>query len=79
MLIHVRLNAGLVRHFPGARAGETLNVEIPDGSDVRGLTLQLGIPEGEIHVRFVNGRARGADWQLEPGDEVGLFPAVGGG
>jgi len=79
MLIRVRLNAGLVRFAPGATAGVALNVEIPDGSKVRELTKLLGLPDEEIRTIFVNGRARSSDWPLEPGDEVGIFPAVGGG
>ena len=61
------------------RAGETLNIEIPVGSRVMDLALLLGIPEPEIRTAFVNGRARNLDRELEPGDEVGIFPAVGGG
>ena len=79
MLVGVRLHAGLVSYVPGARAGETLNIEIPVGSRVMDLALLLGIPEPEIRTAFVNGRARNLDRELEQGDEVGIFPAVGGG
>ncbi|HNR96629.1 MAG: ThiS family protein [Chloroflexi bacterium ADurb.Bin180] len=79
MLVSVRLHAGLVDHVRGAKAGETLQVRVPPGSKVSDLARALGVPEQEIRTTFVNGRARGPDWPLEPGDEVGFFPAVGGG
>jgi len=37
-----------------------------------------GLSNG-VKVFFVNGRARPIDWDLEPGDEVGIFPLVAGG
>ena len=79
MQVRVRLHASLVGHAPGARAGETFQVAIPADSRVRDVIEQLGVPEGEVRTTFVNGRARGLDWQLQSGDEIGIFPAVGGG
>jgi molybdopterin converting factor small subunit len=79
MHVSVRLHASLVSHAPGARAGETFQVAIPAESRVRDLIGRLGVPEDQVRNAFVNGRARGPDWQLEPGDEIGIFPAVGGG
>jgi len=37
------------------------------------------LPREEVKMFFVNGRARPIDWPLEPGDEVGIFPLIGGG
>ena len=79
MLVRVRLHAGLVQYAPGTSAGGTLSRQVPAGSKVGDLAALLGVPEHEIRTTFVNGRARGPDWPLEAGDEVGFFPAVGGG
>jgi molybdopterin converting factor small subunit len=39
----------------------------------------LVIGDGEAAMLMVNGAAAQADHQLAPGDEVALFPALGGG
>jgi sulfur-carrier protein len=83
MLVTVKLYAGLSRHLaesqPGLSAGAPLEVELPDGATVADLIAELGLPEDEIKVTFVNNRTCPRDRQLESGDEVGIFPPVGGG
>lgn len=79
MQIHVKLFATLRRHVPAARYGVPLAVELPDGATLADLFNHLNLPSDEIKVAFVNGRARAEDWQLHNGDEVGIFPPVGGG
>jgi len=39
----------------------------------------LKLPREEVKLFFVKGRARPIDWPLESGDEVGIFPLIGGG
>jgi len=39
----------------------------------------LNLPREEVKVAFVNGRTRPLDWPLQPEDEVGIFPPIGGG
>jgi molybdopterin converting factor small subunit len=39
----------------------------------------LGLPDDVVRVVFVNGRARPRDWALSDGDELGIFPPIGGG
>lgn len=53
--------------------------DILPGETVGALEVRLGIPEGEVTLRFVNGRAVEPDAVLQDGDRVGLFPPVGGG
>lgn len=87
MRIRVRLYAGLRQQVPGAiltatapaHAGSPLEVSLPAGSTVADLTAHLGLPGGKVRVSFVNGVSRDEDHVLAPGDEVGLFPAIGGG
>jgi len=57
----------------------TTDVDAADNATVSDLIDQLGLPTGQIKVVFVNGRARPPEWILQPGDEVGIFPPVGGG
>jgi sulfur-carrier protein len=75
----VRLFATLRQHHPGTKLGEAFAVELPKGGTVGDLVRRLGLPEEEVKLVFVNGRSRDQDHILEDGDEVGLFPAVGGG
>ena len=60
--------------------GETsFGIELPSGATIADLLAQLGLPQAEAKVVFVNGRARPLDWPLAPNDEVGIFPPIGGG
>lgn len=63
----------------GMRAGTPFNVVLADGSTLNDLIAVLGLPEGKVRVAFVNGRVQALGFVLSPGDEVGLFPPIGGG
>ena len=69
----------LARCPQGIRAGSLLEVELPESSTVGDLVAYLTLPREEVRVTFVNGRAQELDFLLSPGDQVGIFPAVGGG
>jgi molybdopterin synthase sulfur carrier subunit len=74
MQIAVKCFATLSRYAPDSGA-----VELPPGSGVADLVAALGIPASEVKLIFRNNRHTGLDTILEDGDEVRLFPAVGGG
>lgn len=71
--------AVLARYPQGIRAGSSLEVELPESSTLDDLIAHLALPREEVKVTFVNGRAQELDYVLIPGDQVGIFPAVGGG
>ncbi|MBC7265123.1 MAG: MoaD/ThiS family protein [Chloroflexi bacterium] len=79
MRVRVKLFATLNRYVEGVRSGTPFEVELPDGATVGDLVNHLNLPREEVKVAFVEGRARPMDWPLKPGDEVGVFPPVGGG
>jgi len=88
MRVLVKLYATLVQHVSqivldkhpqGIRAGTPLEVELPAGSTLVDLVAHLGLPDEEVRMVFVNGRAKALDYGLLDGDEVGIFPPVGGG
>jgi molybdopterin converting factor small subunit len=88
MKVHVRLYATLVEsvsrqflaQYPqGIRAGSRLEVELPEGSTLADLMTHLALPIEQVKVSFVNARHQGLNYRLEPGDEVGIFPPIGGG
>ena len=54
-------------------------VEVPAGSTVGDVCQQLAIGAGEAAILMVNGCAALRDHTLQAGDQVSLFPAIGGG
>lgn len=79
MRVRAKLFATLGRHLPGVMPGMPLEIEISDGATLADLARQLKVPQEEVKMVFVNGRVRPLDYELQPGDEVGIFPPVGGG
>ena len=80
MNVSVKLFAMLRRYAPdGQPAGKPFTVSLPEGSTIADLAAHLGIGEREVKIAYVDGRARSARFELEPGAEVGIFPPVGGG
>jgi molybdopterin converting factor small subunit len=53
--------------------------EFSAGTTVCEIIQQLGIPEKEVTLIFINGRHGQPNTQLMDGDTVALFPPVGGG
>ncbi len=76
--VHVKLFATLRRHYPNLGIGEATPVELPDGATIGQLIEHLRLPANEVKVVFVNGIVREGEYALSDGDEVGIFPAVGG-
>jgi molybdopterin converting factor small subunit len=79
MRVHVKLFATLRRYAPSMAAGIPFEVDLPDGATITDLIHHLNLPAEEVKVAFINARAQPEDWRLEPDDEVGIFPPVGGG
>ena len=83
MIVRAKLFATLRRYAPnasaGAQAGTPFEMDVPDGATLADLVKRLALPADQVKVAFVNGRARPDEWRLEPGDEIGIFPPVGGG
>jgi molybdopterin synthase sulfur carrier subunit len=79
MRVYVKLFATLRRHVEGAASGIPFEVDLPDGATIADLIKQLSLPAEDVKIAFVNARARPEDWHLEPDDEVGIFPPIGGG
>lgn len=79
MVVGVKLFATLRRCYPHLGIGEPMPVELPDEATVGQLVEHLHLPADEVKVIFVNGVVRGGEYVLDDGDEVGIFPPVGGG
>jgi molybdopterin converting factor small subunit len=79
MQVTVKLFATLTRFSPGGLPATPFEINLPDSATVKDLVYQLGIPSEETKISFVNGLIRDLDWVLKQGDEVGIFPPIGGG
>jgi len=88
MKLYVKLYATLARnvsgpvlaqHPQGVRVGSRLEIELPEGSTLANLVDFLALPRQDVKVSFVNGKAQDSDYHLQAGDEVGIFPPIGGG
>ena len=79
MFVTVKLYATLRRFARDQRAGTPFKVDLPDEATLLDLMDQLKIPPDETRITFVNGIIQQVDFQLKDGDEVGMFPPIGGG
>ncbi len=79
MIVKVRLFATLRDYVPTYKYGTFLEVELPDGAQVKDLVNQLNLPEALVKLSYVNGVYQDMDYRLCENDEVGMFPPIGGG
>jgi molybdopterin synthase sulfur carrier subunit len=74
MRITVRLYATLREgHSPEE------SLQLPPGATVALVMRELAVPETVVTLIFVNGRHAALDTALSDGDNVALFPPIGGG
>jgi len=73
--ICLRLFATLAKHLP--ENAEDYSVE--QGITVQDLVKKLSIPEKEAKLIFINSRKAELSSVLHHGDQVGIFPPIGGG
>jgi len=74
--VHVKLYAVLRKHIGGAPSVE---VEIEPPCTIEQLLGQLGVPAEQTRIIFVDNRAARLADTLDGGEEIGVFPAIGGG
>ena len=79
MHVQVKLFATLRHYAPSAAIGHPFEVDLAEGATVADLIHHLSLPAEEVKMVYVNARARPEDWRLGSGDEIGLFPLIGGG
>jgi molybdopterin converting factor small subunit len=63
----------------GMRAGTPVEIELPKDSTMVDLLTYLALEKGETIIAYVDGRIRTLDYHLIEGDQVGIFPPLGGG
>jgi molybdopterin synthase sulfur carrier subunit len=77
--VYVKLYATLTKYAGGSIMHEPREVEIDDGATLTELCDLLGVPSDEVKTTFVNSAIQPPDYRLQNGDQVGIFPPVGGG
>lgn len=80
MHLRVKLFATLAALAPvKGLPGTPFELDLPDGSCLEDLVRRLRLPDDQVKITFVNGIIQSLDWPLSDGDDVGIFPPVGGG
>ena len=74
MHVRVRLYASLRKD----RAPEE-DVEVPPGTTTASLIEMLGLEVPAVTLIFINGRHADLMTEIRDGDEMALFPPIGGG
>jgi molybdopterin converting factor small subunit len=77
--VEVHLFATLAAFLPAGTTGDSVTLEVADGTTVGELALVLKIPENLDCMTVVNGRDVPSDHRLIDGDALSLFPPLAGG
>ena len=74
--VQVNLYAVLRQYIGGA---PSIEVEIEPGQTIQQVLSQLGVPPEQTRIIFVDNRAAAPSHPLQGGEQLGVFPAIGGG
>jgi molybdopterin synthase sulfur carrier subunit len=74
--VTVNLYAGLREFIDGA---QSIDVELEPGVTIGQVIEQLGVPIEKTRIIFLNNRAAEPTTPINPGDQLSIFPAIGGG
>ena len=73
--ISIKLFATLSRYTPSSPD----QYPVLPGTTIRDLLNELGVPENDVKLIFINGIKKDLPSTLHGGERVGIFPPVGGG
>jgi molybdopterin converting factor small subunit len=80
MRVQVKLFANLSPYAPvTGLPGKPFNVDLPEGATLASVVEALKLPLDLVKISFVNAVAQPLDWALKEGDDIGIFPPIGGG
>ena len=74
--VKVNLYATLRQYVGGAAS---VDVDVEPGCTIEQVLGRLGIPIDQTRIIFVDNRAAGLSDTLQGDEQIGVFPAVGGG
>jgi molybdopterin converting factor small subunit len=78
MTVTIKLHAGL-RKFAPSGAGDRVQVTLAEGATVADAMQRIGIPANFAGMVFLGSERSGFATKLADGQEVSLFPPLGGG
>ena len=79
MKVEVELFATLAAYLPAGATGDSVTMDMPDGSTVEEVIRSLAIPTRLECLTVVNGRDAPSEHRLADGDVLSLFPPLAGG
>lgn len=83
MQIKFRLYATLRDYLPPESNGREVQLELPEGATIPDVLARFSVPIGLAHIVLINNRhvlrPDIPTRQLKDGDELAVFPAIGGG
>ncbi|MGH7402604.1 MAG: MoaD/ThiS family protein, partial [Candidatus Rokuibacteriota bacterium] len=79
MKVAVNLTATLRAYLPPGTRGDSVVLDVPDGTTVNQVVHSLRIPSDLERLTVVNGRDAAPDQPLAEGDVLSLFPPLAGG
>jgi sulfur carrier protein ThiS len=83
MKIKLRLYATLRSYFPPDSGGTEVLLDLPEAATIPDALAVLKVPLGLAHIVLINNRHvlrdQIATRALADGDELAVFPAIGGG
>ncbi|MDO8989828.1 MAG: MoaD/ThiS family protein [Sideroxyarcus sp.] len=83
MKIKLRLYATLQKYLPPGTVNSETTLELPEAATIPDALGVLAVPMTLPHIIFINGRhvlrPEFSTRQLQDGDILGVFPAIGGG
>jgi molybdopterin converting factor small subunit len=74
--VRIHLFASLRSYAAGA---PSVDVDVEPGQTVEEVLRTLGVPPEQTRILFVNHRAATLDQKLSGDEQIGVFPAIGGG
>ena len=79
MKVVVHLTATLRAYLPPGTRGDSVVLDVPDGTTVEQVVPSLRVPPDLERLTVVNGRDVTPDRALAEGDVLSLFPPLAGG
>jgi molybdopterin converting factor small subunit len=79
MKIEIALFATLSKYLPPGAQNRRAVIEVKDGSTVRDILNQLGVPGELPNILLVNGRQAPESTVLKDGETLSVFPPLAGG
>ncbi len=74
--VQLKLYAMLRQHIGGA---PSIYVEVEQGQTVEQVLIGLGVPPDQTRIIFIDNRPADLSATLTGGEQINVFPAVGGG